>query len=505
MSSCLAAFVLAFVVACVATATVRRIALRLRVVDEPDHFRKIHQRAVPLLGGIAIHVAFAAPIVVLYFFYRNAVSQLLHEHPAQLLALAVGGTVVLAMGVFDDVRGLPARWKLLLQIVAATVAFSGGYSIRAITNPFGQPLVLGVLSYPATLLWLLCCMNAVNLLDGLDGLAAGVCLFASITLFLVSLFFGNVMSMLLMACLSGAILGFLLFNFHPASIFLGDGGSMLLGFLVGALSLLGTRKTEAAIALLIPVILLGLPILDTVLAVLRRWCRRLPIAAADRRHIHHALLAMGLSHRQAVLVLYVVCVVLCCAALLVTAGRNEVTIMVLGSLGIIAFVCVRVFGGVRGVDLWKRFTQEMERRQRCADARVAVEKAMQRMQDAENSSAVWEAFREALGRLDFDFATLRLNGNSGSQPTTLTWSSHDAHALSAEDLGTDGWFARLGVRSNGWTLGELELGRLGRETPLPEAPELLGKLRDQMSEKMATLLISENPNPGMLAGTSPPD
>ncbi len=482
------AFVIAFAVACAATVAAREIALRANVVDRPDGFRKLDRRNVPLLGGVAVYVAFWAPVAALCFLYRNAVSDLLRQHPAQLLALGGGATVVLVMGVLDDVRGLPARWKLILQMAAATIALSGGYSIQAITNPFGDPWMLGMLSYPVTLFWLLGCMNAVNLLDGLDGLAAGMCLFATLTLFVVSLFFGNVMSMLLMASLSGAILGFLMFNFHPASIFLGDSGSMLLGFLVGALSLLGARKTEAAIALLIPVILLGLPILDTMLAILRRWCKRLPISAADRQHLHHVLLGMGLSHRQAVLVLYVACVALCGAALLVTAERSEVTILVLGSLGMIAFVCTRVFGRLRFADVVGRVTDELEHNRRSRRARISVEMAVTHMEAALDADALWDALSIALEGLELDGARLRLNGASGLQPRTLTWHSDGTDGMAGPRLPLDCWSARLRVQTNGSFFGELELQKSVQRGPLlAEAAELAERIRAELAAQIERL------------------
>ncbi len=361
MTTCIVAFSVAFIVALAATAMVRQAARRLGVVDKPDPYRKIHKRETPRLGGVAIYVAFAAPIILLYVFRLSRVSDSLHGRIVPLLALLAGGALALGIGVVDDVRGLRARWKLLLQCLPACAAMAGGYVIHEVSTPFGGSLSLGALAIPVTLFWFLGCMNAVNLLDGLDGLAAGVCLFVSLTLLLVSVFFGNAVSVLLMCCLSGSILGFLVFNFHPASIFLGDSGTMLLGFLIASLSIMSSRKVETAVALLIPFIALGLPILDTALAILRRWCRRLPISAADRQHIHHVLLSMGLSHRQVVVILYVVCIFLGGAALLVTAGRSEVTVLVLGSLSIMAFVCVRIFGGLRFSQVFARLAEELLR------------------------------------------------------------------------------------------------------------------------------------------------
>jgi UDP-GlcNAc:undecaprenyl-phosphate GlcNAc-1-phosphate transferase len=357
-----------------------------------------------------------------------------------------------------------------------------------VSNPFGEPVSLGPFSLPVTLFWFLGCMNAVNLLDGLDGLAAGVCLFASVTLLLVSLLFGQVLSVLLMACLSGAILGFLLFNFHPASIFLGDSGSMALGFLIAALSLLGARKTETAVALLIPFIALGLPIFDTVLAILRRWQRKLPISAADREHVHHVLLAMGLNHRQAVLILYMTCVVLGGAALLLTAGRDEVTLLVLGSLGILAFVCVRIFGGMRFLDLWGRLSSGFAERHRTAEAKVSVEKAVARMRSVKDTSALWQAFCEGLKSLDLDFAVLQLYTAGEPTPQVFTWAAGQKQVTKYQQTEPENWSARLRLQANGHMFGRLELGKSVDDGPmLADAPELVDRLRSEMATHMERL------------------
>jgi UDP-GlcNAc:undecaprenyl-phosphate GlcNAc-1-phosphate transferase len=481
VTTCIVTFSLAFVVAYVGTHLARMAALRLRIVDAPDQFRKLHQREMPLLGGVAVFVGFMTPVGLLCFAYRNSVSELLRARPAEMAALAIGSAVILGLGIVDDVRSVPARWKLGIQLVAATAAFAGGHRITAVTNPFGRPFVLGWLSYPATVFWLLGCANAVNLLDGLDGLAAGVCLFASITLFLVSLLAGNVMSMVLLACLSGAILGFLLLNFHPAKIFLGDSGSMLLGFVVGLLSLMGARKTEASISLLVPVIALGLPILDTVTAILRRWSRKLPISAADRHHIHHRLLGMGLSQRQAVLVLYMACVVLCAAALLTTAGRDEVTLMVVGSLGVVAFVCVRVFGRLRLLDLVGRVSEDLAHSSRASAARMAIEQVEGRMRRAQNVLELWSAATGAFECLELDHAVLHLRTAEG-QARSFAWHGARTAGAEAEEHGPDSWSARLSVERDGRVVGELRLAKSVRGSALrPEVPELVDRLRWELA------------------------
>ena len=488
MTTCLVAFLLAFLMAVIATLGVRVLALRLGVVDKPDQFRKIHVREVPRLGGIAIFVAFAALIAGMYFFHRNLVTDLLHRNPVELLALMAGAAGALVLGAADDVWSVRARWKLLFEIMVATIAFAGGFAINTVSNPFGAPIHLGLFSFPVTLFWFLGCMNAVNLLDGLDGLAAGVCLFVTLTLFLVSLVFGNVYSMLLMACLSGAILGFLIFNFHPAKIFLGDAGSLLLGFLVAALSIMGSRKAEAAVALFIPFVALGLPIFDTSLAILRRWSRNLPIAAPDRGHIHHVLVSMGLTHKRAVLVLYGACVALGGVAVLMTMSRNEVSVFLLGSLAIIAFVCVRVFGGMRLTDLWMRLKEDLEHRQLSADARVSVEKAVIRMRTCAETRELWEAFSSALQSLGLDYASLRLYGLGGAQPMELTWLHSNGDEAAGSNTESDTWFAKLKLQNNGHVLGELKVGKAVHvEHLLADTPQLVDRLRREMAAQIERL------------------
>ena len=321
-------------------------------------------------------------------------------------------------------------------------------------------------------------------------LAAGACLFVSITMFLVSLMFGQTLCMVLMACLSGAILGFLLFNFHPASIFLGDSGSMLLGLLVGALCLLGTSKATATGAQLIPVIALGLPLLDTTLAILRRWSRKLPVSAADRHHVHHVLLSMGVSHRRAVLFLYLASVSLGGAAMLMTVERAEVTLVVAGSLGVAAFACARMLGAPRLAELWGRVSEELARRQQAAAARAAVARATARMRTAPSTQALWQESTDVIRSLELDFAMLRLYDGLSSRPVVLAWPGPAVEAKSHLALEPDAWSARLSVRPNGSAFGEIEVGKAVGGSALPAyAPELLDSARTEMATQIGRLRV----------------
>ena len=473
MTTCIVAFLIALFVSIALTRSIIRVAVHLDFVDKPDYVRKFHQNAVPHVGGIGIFIAFFVPVAALFFFYENFISEQLLHVPTELLGLTTGATIGLAMGFVDDVRGLRKHWKLLLQALAATVAFATGYAISEINIPFVGVIEVGIISYPLTLFWFLGCMNALNFLDGLDGLAAGVSLLVSITLFLVSLIFENRVGMVLSISLAGAILGFLLYNFHPARIFLGDSGSMLLGFLIGALSILAGRTTETttAISLFIPLIALGLPILDTCLVIARRWFNRAPVAEADRRHIHYSLISMGLGHKRTVLILYLATVVFGICALLITFERGEVTILVLGAMCIIGFVCVRVFAGVNMAGLFSRGFD--------AGARSALERALLEMQNEGTAERVWGCCHPVMAAVGIDQAELRLFDEISTQVTVLPWTRGDAEPKDSVPDSGDQWSANLKIYSQAFDIrGELDVvktSRLGDRVSL--AAEVLDTLR----------------------------
>lgn len=297
-----AAFLVPLAVVCAFTPVVRRLALRLGVVDLPNH-RKVHRDPIPYLGGVAIWLGFVAALL------------LLHQLKGEMAVLLGGGTLILALGVADDVWELPAKVKFAGQVsIALLVAFLG-LRIQGVTNPFGGYLDLGWWSIPATVLWFVGLTNVMNLVDGLDGLAAGVAAIASGALWVVAVEKGQPLVALATLALCGSSLGFLPHNFNPAKIFMGDAGSMFLGFTLAGIAVQGALKGAAAIALVIPVVALGVPVFDTACAIIRRWQNGLPIYEADRQHLHHRLLALGLSPKQAVLALYLLSLALGSAAI----------------------------------------------------------------------------------------------------------------------------------------------------------------------------------------------
>jgi UDP-GlcNAc:undecaprenyl-phosphate GlcNAc-1-phosphate transferase len=478
MTTILIAFLVAFAVAVVATRLVMIVAWKIGAVDAPDGYRKIHKHATPRLGGVAVGIAVCCPFIGLLMFPEvSLVSRILQGHNQKLLGLFACGGMALAVGAVDDIFNLRARWKLLWQIVIAASAFAFGFTIRTISNPFGPPLDFGMWSLPITVFWFVGCMNAVNLLDGLDGLAAGTCLFVNLTLFLVSLQFSNVLGMLLTSAVSGAILGFLLFNFPPAKIFLGDSGSLLLGFLVAALSLVGmTRKAEAGVALFVPVVALGVPILDTSLAILRRWYKRLPISSPDRQHIHHVLVAMGYSQQRVVLTLYAISVVLGIAALVITFGRNEVVLAVMGSLIVTAFVCIRVFSGVGVADVLSKLVADRNRRVRHSLVNVAVERTLNQLPETKTMDELWSLCNHAFDGLGVDFAELYINGSSG-EPARWKWARRNAIAAGGGAVIWDEWCGKMSLCHDGTPIGEFSVKYARADEHMFEVSEVIERLK----------------------------
>jgi len=273
------AFLVALMVGAVLTLLVRNQAVQLGWYDQARSTRNVHLRPVPRLGGLAIVVAFFTPMTALLVVDSGVGRQFLASRDL-VLSLFLGGSMIALLGIYDDFRGSGARLKFTVQFAVALAMWGVGLRIESITWPFGPAISLGPLSLPFTLLWIVGVVNAVNLIDGLDGLAGGVAFFAAGTNLVLALARGDVLMALCMAALAGAVLGFLVFNFNPATIFMGDTGSMFLGFVLATVSIKTSTKSGTAVAMVVPIIALGLPIMDTLLAMFRRV--RPPEEAARR-------------------------------------------------------------------------------------------------------------------------------------------------------------------------------------------------------------------------------
>ena len=330
-------FTAAAAVALVLTPLVMGMARRLGAVDQPGP-RRIHDRPIPRLGGLAIAIAV---LVTAWAAWRlPGPTSVLELKP--LLGLTLASVPILLMGVWDDMRGLAPPFKLAAQVMAALVLVAFGYGVPMLTNPFSGSVASGFLNVPLTVLWVVVVTNAINLIDGLDGLAPGAVMIASLTLWWVGRTHGDGWVMFIGAPLAGASLGFLRYNFPPARVFMGDTGSQFVGLVLAAISLLENRKGTAAITLLFPLVTLGIPLLDGVSAFVRRLAQGRPVFHGDAEHLHHRLLRIGLSPRSALLVLWYLCFYLGVMAVLLAALPHVYSWFVLGLLAMGLYLALRV-------------------------------------------------------------------------------------------------------------------------------------------------------------------
>ena len=328
---------IALAAALLATPLAIYVARKLNVVDIPNE-RKVHTVAIPRMGGVAIYGAFVLGALALGLYTR------------QVAALLVASSIVMLVGWVDDVRGISPKIKLLGQVVASLVLIKGGFFVQFITNPFtdGGLISLGVFTIPVTILWLTGISNAVNLIDGLDGLSAGVSAVAALTMTIVCFVQGQVQTAALAAVLAAAAFGFLRYNFYPARTFMGDCGSLFLGFVLGALAIMGLSKGATIVSIFIPFIIMGIPIFDTFFAIIRRIFLHKPIFEADKGHLHHSLLSLGLSHRQTVLSIYAVSAVMGLSAVLLALLTSAQAMVLLIALIIGIFLGAEKLGVLRG-------------------------------------------------------------------------------------------------------------------------------------------------------------
>jgi UDP-GlcNAc:undecaprenyl-phosphate GlcNAc-1-phosphate transferase len=307
------------------TPKVRQLALRFGVLDTPDE-RRMHDEPTPRIGGIAVYLGLAFALFVSIGFALHTTLFHSADDTQNFFGLLFGGTLIMLVGVWDDVMGMSPRGKFLAQIVVAVVSMIYGFHIGSFRVPFGDIVTLPPwIDYPLTLLWYLGMMNAINFLDGLDGLLAGVTSISGLFLFAIAIGHGHTGAALVLAALVGGALGFLPYNFNPAKIFLGDTGSLFIGYVFATVSILITAKVAVAVSLLVPLVALGLPVIDTAAAIWRRTVAGKSIAEADRSHFHHILVfRFGLNVRQAVLLIYVLCFALGAAAYLLSGPHFRV-------------------------------------------------------------------------------------------------------------------------------------------------------------------------------------
>lgn len=331
-------FAVALVASIALAPAARAVARRLGIVDDPDDHRKLHARAVPLWGGIAVYLALVAGLLAARFVMPASDS---FDQLSTTLMLACG--LVCLVGSVDDSHDLNARFKLLLQIASVLpVVLSGYYFDRIVA--FGYPIDFGWLGIPLTILWLVGCINALNLLDGLDGLASVVGMSASLTMAIIAGNTGQAHVAVVAVVLAGALAGFLVYNRPPASIFLGDSGSMVIGMVVGMISIQGALKTSATLSITVPAVVMSVPMLDTVFAIVRRKLLGQSFDTADRGHIHHRLLDRGLNDWQALCIIGALCLTTGAAACAATIFRLDALAWTTAGVLVVLLVRTRAFG-----------------------------------------------------------------------------------------------------------------------------------------------------------------
>jgi UDP-GlcNAc:undecaprenyl-phosphate GlcNAc-1-phosphate transferase len=444
------------------TPWVRGIAIARGWITPPASGRHLHTKALPRLGGLAIFVAFSGTLVAFI-----PISRLTHtDFPARnLLGILFPACIVFLLGVYDDVKPLEPKSKIAVQSVAATLLYFGGFGIHFSGSFLGGRLITQAIGLPLTVFWVLLITNAFNLIDGLDGLAAGSAFVSAIVLFATSLLGHTDVVTLLSIALAGAILGFLPSNFYPASIFMGDSGSLFIGFLLSALALVGPQKTTNMAGVAIPILIFGLPILDVTLAVARRILRGQSLFRGDADHIHHKLLKRGLSQSQAVLVLYAVTVAFGTVSLVLMQGEKWL-------VPTLAAVVVGVCFGVRQLHyaefsrfpaaLWSasqpgEFTPHQE----------SIRRAAESLRSCVDFRAICKILQETLQPIGFDGIRLKNLGNDHI-PTSLVYPlQYDLEGRlvftwlewKTDDPRPEEWHSELVISSHP-TLGHVSLFRV---------------------------------------------
>lgn len=452
MNTYLTLFLISLFASLFATPVIRRLAQRFDWLDVPSDERRVHTVPVPRLGGVAVFGSVMLALLLLPFL-DNLVTRQLAGQWEGVIAVLASSTLVFLFGIYDDLTGASAKWKFVAQGAAAILLYALGGQIEAVTIPFvGSFALPPVLSFGVTLLWVVGISNAFNLIDGLDGLAAGASLFAALVMLGVSLVNGHTLVTVISIALVGSLIGFLRYNFNPASIFLGDSGSLFIGFLLAALSVTGTQKASTVVAVAIPLMAFALPVIDTGFALARRFVGGKPLFEGDREHIHHKLLERGWSQRRVAFALYGVCAFFAMLALLFTSdgGEGKLTGLILLITGA---AIILTAGRLRyhEVDEMRAGLKRNigERKIRAAN-HIRVRRASQSLSKAATLGELFTAVREVLELGEFVYATVQL-GRGGDFEK-----SERALALEEGDRRVRGAVVRGGLICWDWERGDVE-------------------------------------------------
>jgi len=511
MRSYVTLFTLSFLTALLVTPLVRRKATEwgaVAVPDGADGGRHIHTHPTPRLGGVAIYIGFLMALLCVPF-PGNMVSDIFRSNLPNLLTLLVPATLMFAFGIYDDFRGASAPQKIIVQTIAAVMIFAGGFRIENLSSPIGGHWHLPVwISFVVTTLWVVGITNAFNLIDGIDGLAAGASVFALLSILVFSVAQGNPEISLLAVILVGAVLGFLRFNFNPATIFLGDSGSLFLGFMAAALSLAGSQKGSTIVAIAIPLVSFGLPVTEAGLSLTRRFLNGQSLLTGDRGHIHHKLLQLGLTQRQTVILLYAVCALFSLFGLMLLNPQRNLAALIFFVLGVGIVFGVQRLRYAEFAELGNQIRQGMTKGRRALAAGVRIRSASEDLRKAETATQLFAVLETMLQTNEFDGAVLEVNGHwpasisVGSnriRQTIWTW-ERDEDGGEGEVFGAD-QDCSSGPICPCWMLGVPLTGEFGEETgvitfyrrlsdqaPAVDLKHLCGEFQRELSAALARTL-----------------
>jgi UDP-GlcNAc:undecaprenyl-phosphate GlcNAc-1-phosphate transferase len=483
-----ALFSIATVASLIATPLIRRLCQRYKLLDVPLDGRRIHRKAVPRLGGLALYLSCLAALSLLPFV-DNLLTQNLSGLKTEFLTLAIPATLVLLLGAYDDLRGTNAVVKFAGLGIIATLFYAMGGRIDALSIPLVGSVQLPVIaSFVITVVWLVGITNAFNLIDGLDGLASGAALFSSLVILGVAVSQERTMTIVVALVLCGALAGFLRYNFNPASIFLGDSGSLFTGFVLAALSVLGTQKATTAVAIVVPILAFGFPVVDTAMTMGRRLVSRKPVFQGDTEHIHHMLLARGWSQRRAALVLYGVCAVFGLTALIFPATGSKLTGFMLFVISVAVIIAV---GHLRyhEVDELRAGVKRT-----VGDRRnIRVRRAALALSKASDVHEMFEATQHLLEFGEFSFANAQVGQPGRNECVIWSWSANG----NDEDVAPSQtqWSVRLPLVKDGVEWGWINFYReLDSEPLLVDTNYLADLFRREFTEAAARILtVQEKP------------
>ena len=419
MTTYLYVYLGSLVLALLTTPVVIWLARRIGAVDRPG-VRTVHELPIPRIGGVAIFLS-AMALIVAVIFVNNDIGQAFRAVRLQLFTLLGSATLIFVVGLVDDlkVKGLPARVKFMVELLVALGLCLAGVRISEIALTDQWIVPLGEWGWLLTVLWLIGITNAVNLCDGLDGLAAGIAAIACGAIAVLAVHDGTIVMAIFALALVGSLTGFLVFNLNPAKVFMGDCGSLFLGFTIAASSVMCMTKSSAFVGLALPALALGVPIFDTLFSMLRRFLERRSMFAPDRSHFHHQLLELGLNQRHVVVAIYLVTLLAAGLGLFMMVGENAASLVIFACILLLLLILFRVVGAVRLHETMSRLQEKYARNQTCKRERQAFEQLQLRFRQVRNNDQWWRAVCEAGERMDFAWLSLTTTHRDGRIETEL--------------------------------------------------------------------------------------